>query len=64
MHWAAVVSLALSLSAVADAATLGRHSRPKVDKCPPFNGTFSIDVFQLYSENSDFDPVHCKYYLR
>ncbi|KAF7952465.1 uncharacterized protein EAE97_001962 [Botrytis byssoidea] len=62
MYWTTAFSAALSLSAVADAATVG-HLRPRHERCPSINGSFSFDIFQLYPENSAFDPVRCKFYL-
>jgi len=31
--------------------------------CPPFNGSFVVDVPFLYPENLDFDSRHCKVYF-
>ena len=30
--------------------------------CPPLSGTFDIDSYHLYPENTDWDSIHCKYY--
>lgn len=43
---------------------------PQVDlatgksKCKPFSGNFTIDQYQLYPENSDFDFKSCLLYIR
>ncbi|KAK6211577.1 TRI14 [Colletotrichum tabaci] len=31
--------------------------------CPPFQGNFSINQFQLYPENAEFDPSTCLLYV-
>ncbi|KAL7913108.1 hypothetical protein GGI35DRAFT_491336 [Trichoderma velutinum] len=31
--------------------------------CPPFKGSFNATILDLYSENADWDPVHCKLYF-
>ncbi|UPX18727.1 uncharacterized protein EKO05_0009019 [Ascochyta rabiei] len=62
MHWTTVISVALGLSAVADTAAVG-HSRRVHENCPSLNGSFSLDIYQLYPENSAFDPVGCKLYM-
>ena len=35
-----------------------------VSSGPEFSGDFNITNHELYPENSDFDSIHCKYYLR
>jgi hypothetical protein len=32
-------------------------------KCPPFSGNFTINQYQLYPENVDFDTDNCLLYL-
>ncbi len=31
--------------------------------CPPFNGSFVIDYYQVYPENADFDFDSCLLYI-
>ncbi|KAL6890869.1 hypothetical protein GGI43DRAFT_425335 [Trichoderma evansii] len=31
--------------------------------CPPFQGSFNASILDLYPENADWDPVHCKIYF-
>ncbi|KAH6951200.1 hypothetical protein BKA56DRAFT_682257 [Ilyonectria sp. MPI-CAGE-AT-0026] len=50
----------LTLSFLA-AAVRGHPFHPP-KPCPPVRGTFTIDLFKLYSESSDWDPINCKYY--
>ncbi|KAK0624113.1 hypothetical protein B0T14DRAFT_428231 [Immersiella caudata] len=58
----------MSLPAAAFAAcfffTIGAATRPGHRHCPPFpGGSFTIDRFQLYPENADFDSNRCVLYL-
>ncbi|XPT04368.1 hypothetical protein M3J09_013447 [Ascochyta lentis] len=62
MYWTTAISAALGLSAVAESATVG-HFQPRTKKCPSVHGDIVLDIFQLYSENSAFDPVNCKLYM-
>jgi hypothetical protein len=39
-------------------------SFPVVGYCPPLSGTFIIEQEDLFPENSDWDPIHCKLYSR
>lgn len=34
-----------------------------VGSCPPFKGSFNATILDLYPENADWDPVHCKIYF-
>lgn len=53
----AVLGLAAALPQV-DLVTGGKSS------CKPFSGNFTIDQYQLYPENSDFDFKSCLLYIR
>ncbi|UKZ75729.1 hypothetical protein TrVFT333_003421 [Trichoderma virens FT-333] len=34
-----------------------------VGSCPPVHGSFNASIWDLYPENADWDPVHCKIYF-
>jgi hypothetical protein len=37
---------------------------PVINHCPPLAGTFIIEQDDLFPENADWDPIHCKLYTR
>lgn len=39
------------------------YSENVAHTCPPFQGNFFIDQFQLYPENAEFDPSTCLLYV-
>ncbi|KAJ4291890.1 hypothetical protein N0V90_009787 [Kalmusia sp. IMI 367209] len=41
----------------------GVTAHPQKSKCKPFQGEFTIDEYQLYPENADFDFNTCKLYI-
>lgn len=56
--------LTLGLAATGFASRLSfRQKNGLGNKCPPFSGDFNVAKFQLYSENSDFDSVNCKFFI-
>lgn len=56
-----VAGLALGSSVVA--STIPPHGVANYPPCPPFRkGTFSINQFQLYPENADWDTKRCIVY--
>lgn len=63
MHSTVLVAVSGFL-AMAHAAP-SKATRPSAaSNCPDVNGTFPIENYRLYPENLDWDPVHCRLYLR
>lgn len=56
------VSIGLTLAAFVTAVPLDQFRGQFTGGCKPFSGTFSIENFMLYPENSDFDRIGCKLY--
>lgn len=50
----------LTFTCLASAAPFSTHQHRH---CPSFEGSFSIENFKLYPENSDFDPINCRFYV-
>lgn len=56
--------LAASLAAATSVVSAFPFHLKETENCSEVNGTFSIDNYKLYPENLDWDPVHCKLYIR
>ena len=56
------VSLGLTVVGLVAAVPPNQIRHQATGGCKPFSGTFSIENFMLYPENSDFDPIGCKLY--
>jgi len=60
-QWVACLLLASSYIV---AALPNKHRSYQADECPPFNGgNFTINQYQLYPENADFDTRQCLLYI-
>ncbi|KAG9234917.1 hypothetical protein BJ875DRAFT_288796 [Amylocarpus encephaloides] len=53
----------LVLAAVAVRSILAAPAEKGHTKCKPFSGNFTVDQYQLYPENVDFDPDSCLLYI-
>lgn len=58
-----ILSGLLAAARAAPSSLQGAHSRA-TSACADVSGTFEIENYKLYSENLDWDPVHCKLYIR
>ncbi|KAK0114895.1 hypothetical protein ONS96_013373 [Cadophora gregata f. sp. sojae] len=56
------IVLAAALSQAIALPNRGHGGRHGMGSCPPFGGTFTIDQYQLYPENADFDFDSCLLY--
>ncbi len=54
----------LLLSAVFAVSASGGPLAAIPSSCPPVLGHINITNAELYPENGDWDPIHCKLYLK
>lgn len=52
------------LAALASVVSAFPFKLAETANCAAVSGTFEIENYKLYPENLDWDPIHCKLYIR